>query len=78
MSMAACAECNYPISAPRIAGKQITCPMCSTINEVTGVEIPTPIFAGGIGFLLGIFIGPALIASSDWGRHWLEKKARGG
>jgi len=44
-----CAECGYPLAA-EYSGQTINCPMCGTVNEaITGVEIPTPIFAGGIG-----------------------------
>ena len=78
MNSTICAECGYPIPS-HYTGEIVTCPMCQTVNEITqGVTIPTPLFAGGLGFLFGIMIGPALIASSDWGRRWLQKKASGG
>ena len=77
-TIAKCAECGYPLAA-EYEGQTVSCPMCSTVNEaITGVEIPTPIFAGGIGLLLGIFLGPAMLAGSEWGRGYLVKKARGG
>lgn len=73
-----CAECSYPLAAEYV-GQEVSCPMCATINEaITGVTIPTPIFAGGIGLLLGIFLGPAMLAGSEWGREYLVKRARGG
>ncbi len=73
-----CVECSYPLAA-EFAGQEVSCPMCSTINEaISGVEIPTPIFAGSIGLVLGIFLGPAMLAGSEWGRNFLAKKARGG
>jgi len=43
--------------------------------RITGVEIPTPVFAGGLGFLIGMILGPALIASTDAGSRWLRKTA---
>ena len=77
-TIAKCAECGYPLAA-EYPGQTVSCPMCSTVNEaITGVEIPTPIFAGGLGFLLGLIVGPAILAGSEWGREWLVKKARGG
>jgi len=31
--------------------------MCSTVNEaISGVEIPTGLFWGGLGFLAGFFV----------------------
>lgn len=73
-----CVGCGYPITAEH-AGQEVSCPMCNTINEaITGVTIPSPLFFGGIGLLLGIFLGPAMMAGSEWGRNYLTKKARGG
>ena len=73
-----CAGCGYPLAA-EYSGQIASCPMCGTVNEaISGVEIPTPIFAGGIGLLIGIFLGPAMLAGSEWGREFLVKKARGG
>ena len=56
-----CAECGYPLAA-EAAGQVVTCPMCGTVNEsISGVDIPNPIFWGGIGLLAGF-----LIARSKW------------
>lgn len=77
MITASCAGCDYPLNATH-TGQVITCPMCETVNEmIGGVEIPTPIFAFSLGFLISLIVGPALLATSDWGKRWLEKKARG-
>lgn len=71
-----CASCGYPITA-EFEGQQLTCPMCSQVNEITqGVTIPTPLFVGFIAFALGMLVGPTIIASTSEGRTWLEKQAR--
>jgi len=50
--------------------------MCGTLNEaITGVTIPTWLFAGGIGALLGIIAGPAIIGSTEGGAAWLRRQA---
>ena len=70
-----CVSCGYPIAA-EYSGQTVSCPMCSTINEaITGVTIPTWLFAGGIGVLLGIIAGPAIIGSTEEGAAWLRKQA---
>lgn len=74
-----CPVCGYPQSPPSIEGQTAICAYCGEkLEAISGVEIPTPIFAGGIGLLLGIFLGPAMLAGSEWGREYLVKKARGG
>ena len=72
-----CADCGFPIAAKHI-GQEATCPDCGTINEVIsqGVTIPTWMFAGGLGLLIGIVVGPAILASTKEGAAYLEKKAR--
>jgi len=77
-TIASCAECSYPIAAEHV-GERATCPMCGTINQVIGqgVTIPTSLFVGIITFGLGMLLGPALIATTEGGRDWLEKQARG-
>jgi len=81
-----CVSCGYPIAASS-AGEHVNCPNCQTLNEAMSIDggeitqnvsIPTPLFVGLLGFGLGMFLGPALIAGSDVGRRWLEQKARGG
>ncbi len=55
-TIGSCSGCNYPIAASYV-GEQIPCPMCSTVNEaITGVEVPSVIFWGGIGFLAGFLV----------------------
>ena len=73
-TMAACAECGYPVS--NHLGPEITCPMCETVNEITqGVTIPTWLFASGVGLLIGIIVGPAIIGSTEEGSKWLQRQA---
>ena len=78
-SIGKCAECAYPLAAS-YPGQVETCPMCSTINEAIsqGVTIPTSLLVGLIAFGAGMFLGPALIASSTEGQRWLEKQIRRG
>ena len=39
-------------------------------------EIPTPILAFTIAFLLGIFLGPPILALSKGGQTYLENQAK--
>lgn len=75
--MSKCPTCGYPVLA-HFKGESAVCANCGGKMKAIeqGVTIPTPLFAGGIGFLLGVFLGPAIIASSDAGRRWLEQQAR--
>jgi hypothetical protein len=51
--------------------------MCDTLNEISqSVSIPTWLFAGSIGLLIGIIAGPAIIGSTEGGAKWLERRAR--
>lgn len=77
-SVSGCSACGYPLAAEYV-GQVETCPMCSTINEAIsqGVTIPTPVFIFTLAFFAGMFLGPALIATTSEGRSWLEKQARG-
>ena len=60
-SIAACSVCSYPLTATHLGQREI-CPMCHTINEaISGVDIPNPIFWGGLGILLGF-----ILAKSKW------------
>jgi len=76
-TIAKCVTCGYPI-AVEYAGQQISCPYCGTINQVVsqGVTIPTWVFAGSIGLLAGVLLGPAIIGSTEGGARWLERQAR--
>ena len=69
--------CGYPITA-KYHGQKVSCPYCHSLNEAVsqGVNVPTWLVAGGIGLLLGIFAGPALIASTEEGARWLERRVR--
>jgi len=78
-TLSKCASCGYPLTA-EYEGQVSTCPMCSTVNEAIsqGVTIPTPLLVGILAFGAGMFLGPAIIASSTEGQRWLERQARGG
>ncbi len=77
--ISACSKCGYPLTA-EYQGQVESCPLCSTLNEAVsqGVTIPTPLFVGLIAFGLGMFLGPAMIASSTEGQRWLERQIRKG
>ena len=60
-----CPVCGYPISEPSSEGQNAVCAYCSTPlqAEITqGVTIPTGLFAGTLGFIIGVLVGPALKA----------------
>ena len=63
-----CSSCGYPITAEFI-GQQVTCPMCSTVNEaITGVEVPSVIFWGGLGFLAGFLVAKSKVVGEKIAR----------
>ena len=71
-----CSKCGYPLAA-EYKGQTVSCPLCGTVNEaISGIEIPTPLFVGIVCFFAGMFLGPALVATTTEGRAWLEKQAR--
>jgi len=72
-----CPTCGYPVAAS-FEGQSAVCANCGEHLISQGVTIPTPLFAGSLGFVFGVLIGPAILAASNWGRTYLEKKARGG
>ena len=79
-TLSKCASCGYPLKAS-FEGQVATCPMCSSINEAIsqeGVRIPTPLLVGIIAFGVGMFLGPAIIASTTEGQKWLERQIRKG
>ena len=41
-----------------------------------GVTIPTWLFAGGAGILMGVILGPAILASTAGGSEYLARAAR--
>jgi len=72
-----CPVCSYPIQA-NVKGETAVCAYCGEQLEAVaqGVTIPTPLFVGLISFGLGMLLGPALVATTDEGRRWLEGQAR--
>ena len=72
-----CTVCGFPITEATISGETVKCPYCSTINTaITDVTIPTPVFAGVVAFAVGVFVGPALLAATQWGQDYLAKQVR--
>ncbi len=55
------------------AGRYVDNPISGGISAV---PVPTPLFAGAIGLVLGILIGPALLASTQAGAKYLERQVR--
>jgi len=73
-----CGVCGYPLAA-EFVGQKVSCPMCGTLNEaISQVVIPTPVFVGVLAFIGGMFLGPALVASTTEGQRWLERQIRRG
>lgn len=71
-----CASCGYPLAA-EFPGQQVNCPNCGTINEAVsqqGVNIPTWFFAGAIGFVAGLVLGPAVVTSTKEGAQWMARR----
>ena len=59
-TIAKCSSCGYPITA-EFVGQQVSCPMCSTINEaITGITIPTTLFWATLTFIAGVVLSPYL------------------
>jgi hypothetical protein len=78
MAIGSCPTCSYPLKATH-TGEILACPYCSAKLEATvaeGVTIPTPVIVGVIAFALGVVLGPSVLASTEAGSKWLEKKAR--
>lgn len=74
-----CPVCGYPLTTPISEGENAVCAYCGTnLISQEGVTIPTPLFVGLIAFGLGMFLGPAIIASSTEGQRWLERQIRRG
>jgi len=74
-TLSKCPVCGFPLTA-HFEGEQVTCPNCQSKLETTisDVTIPTPLFAGGLGFFLGALLGPVLMASTKAGQNWLQKQ----
>ncbi len=46
------------------------------ISIGNGVTVPTWLFAGGIGLILGVVIGPSIMASTEAGSRRLAELSR--
>lgn len=79
-TLSACPVCGFPISA-EYAGQTVVCADCGTnliAQDDEGVVIPKVLFWSLLSFGLGMFIGPALVATTKGGQEWLVKQARRG
>lgn len=56
---ATCPSCSFPISGR--PGQVTTCPNCGITGTITGVEIPSPIFWGGLGILAGLILAKSKV-----------------
>lgn len=77
-SIADCPSCGYPLMTS--IGQRVSCPNCgeaSIAERISQVTIPTNLFIGVAAFVVGVFVGPAIIASTKRGQTYLEKVARG-
>ena len=78
--IASCPSCRYPIKITH-AGQTALCANCGTKMEAAiseGITIPNWLLTGAIAFTLGALLGPSLVASTQSGKSWLERQARGG
>lgn len=72
-----CASCGYPLAAEYV-GQQVTCPNCQTINQaIAQAEVPIPLwfFAGAIGFVAGLILGPVVATTTKEGAAWMARRA---
>lgn len=72
-----CPVCGFPTSVEH-EGQVKVCANCGTsMRAITQeIAIPAPLFTFGIGLVLGIIVGPALIASTTEGSKWLERQVK--
>lgn len=54
VTYADCPACGFPISG--LPGQVTTCANCGITGKISGVEIPNPLFWGGLGLLAGFII----------------------
>lgn len=79
-TIAKCPVCGYPIALTH-EGETRVCDYCgehliaSQGGIGQGVTIPTPLFAGLLGFAFGVLLGPALLSSTTAGSRWLEQQS---
>jgi len=68
-----CPVCGNPMVAKEAGERRL-----SGSNITNGdVVIPTWLFAGSVGLLLGIFLGPTLLASTREGSQYLARVVEG-
>lgn len=63
---ATCPSCSFPIAGR--PGQVTTCPNCGISGRITGVEIPGPIFWGGLGILVGLVLAKSKYVAAKLAR----------
>ena len=71
-----CPVCDYPIPMPNHVGQEVVCAYCGSIHKAIAVEIPNTLFVGVIAFIVGVIVGPAVIAATQSGSEAMARKAR--
>ena len=74
-TLSKCSGCGFPIQA-EFEGQSSVCAYCGENLIAEGVTIPTSLFVGLLTFGIGMFLGPAILASTSEGSQWLMKQAK--
>ncbi len=61
-----CPSCSFPVSGS--PGQSVSCPMCGISGTITGVDIPSPIFWGGLGILVGLILAKSKVVGEKLAR----------
>ena len=56
---AECPECSFPIAGR--PGQVTSCPNCGIQGKISAVNLPDPIFWGGLGLLAGFLIAKSKV-----------------
>lgn len=63
---AECPSCSFPIAGR--PGQTTTCPNCGIAGTITGVEVPSFIFWGGLGLLAGYLLAKSKVIGEKLAR----------
>ena len=66
VSYADCPSCSFPVAGQ--PGQSVTCPNCGISGTISGIEIPGPIFWGGLGILIGFVLGKSKYVGEQFSR----------
>ena len=58
-----CPSCHFPIAGQ--IGESVFCPSCGISGTITGVDVPSPIFWGGLGLLVGYFLAKSKVVGGQ-------------